>query len=204
MIDCKKHKAQVPESTCIARQKMIAKADHRNGFTRTCNLEIELACKGCEIGLALLKGEAVKEKLKICNECNEYYPATKEFFKAANRSKDKLMNTCIKCFEKQKAEQAKKGELRVCVECDTELELDKGFYRLQGGKDGFDTTCKQCRVEQKRKSRRRRKSIIELDLSAMPAEVYEALEKRAADEFRTVEAQAMWIIKEVCLWGWSK
>jgi hypothetical protein len=73
MIKCDRHRALIPESTCIARQRIIQKANSWNTHQRVASLEIQYACKGCEIGEKLLRGESVMEhqKTKICRVCGQ-------------------------------------------------------------------------------------------------------------------------------------
>ena len=65
-VDCKKLKAEIPEKTCIARQKKISEAANRCkkfngpawGFNGIDYAALEyISCVGCETGMKLFKGK---------------------------------------------------------------------------------------------------------------------------------------------------
>nr|AKH46558.1 hypothetical protein [uncultured marine virus] len=83
MIECKKHKAIIPPSTCVARHKGLAKAKKsNNGWIKANALNYE-DCRGCKIGLKLyekyLKGEKIMKE-KVCSKCHTPKPADKNIF----------------------------------------------------------------------------------------------------------------------------
>lgn len=97
MVNCKRLKATVPESTCIARQRVIAR--DRSGADKA---DMKLSCKNCETGLRLLKGELKKMKTdKKCTKCGNTLPATLSHFDPAPRAADKLTNQCKACRAKE-------------------------------------------------------------------------------------------------------
>ena len=97
MIKCDRHRALIPESTCIARQRIIQKSGAWNTYRRVASLEVQYACKGCEIGEKLLRGESVMahQKTKICRICGQE-KAVKEFYvyKAAKDGRESLCKAC--------------------------------------------------------------------------------------------------------------
>lgn len=96
MIDCKRLKAIIPESTCIARQKKLLCDKSWIG-----RAEMALSCQGCEIGEKLLKGEKMDMEEKKCTKCKNKFPATIEYFDSAPRTADKLTNECKVCRAKE-------------------------------------------------------------------------------------------------------
>jgi len=99
-VSCKKLGADIPATTCISRQQIIADkaaGHHRAGQ----NLSLE-GCIGCETGLKLFKerGKMETEKLpnmKRCSRktCLKRYPATSKYFGSSKSSPDGLDFYCI-------------------------------------------------------------------------------------------------------------
>ena len=103
MVECKKHSATIPESTCIARHKGIAKArKSNNGWIKANALDYE-SCKDCKTGLKLYKNHLKGDKImknKVCTKCKEPKPADKKYFYGDQKSPDKLHNWCKVCHNK--------------------------------------------------------------------------------------------------------
>lgn len=99
MIKCEKLKALVPESTCVARQKMIHGKKNWRGSSG-----VILSCSGCKIGEKLWRNDKKmgSSKEKTCATCGEKYPANLNFFDPAPRAADKLTSDCSACRAKVK------------------------------------------------------------------------------------------------------
>ena len=139
MIECKKNKAKVTESTCIARQKIIAEADERSaegkhlrGIAASKYGEFKRSCGGCEIGIALYKKNlesigAVKKKdveTRACRDCTGIFELNADNF---YREGDGFEYSCKTCRNKaRKAHRAAndaKNENRVTLDFREEPEL---------------------------------------------------------------------------------
>ncbi|MBT7630985.1 MAG: hypothetical protein HN597_14970 [Desulfobacula sp.] len=113
MIECKKHKAIIPPSTCVARHKGLAKAKKsNNGWIKANALNYE-DCRGCKIGLKLyekyLKGEKIMKE-KVCSKCHTPKPADKKHFYGDKNSKDGLHVWCKDCHNKSSGKTPKNSE----------------------------------------------------------------------------------------------
>lgn len=104
LIHCKKYRADQPASTCVARQKIIARyqAGAREFYAQTRLSAIQFAgCVGCKTGLKLyhesLKGVTTMPDMKTCANCKKMLPADTDHFDVANRSSDGLTNFCRGC-----------------------------------------------------------------------------------------------------------
>ena len=114
MINCEKHKATIPESTCIARHKGLAKAQKsNNGWIKSAAIDYE-NCRDCQIGTELygkfLKGEEIM-KDKICSKCKTPKPADRKNFYAQKSSKDGFHSWCKVCHNESSDKTPKKQKL---------------------------------------------------------------------------------------------
>lgn len=188
MITCERHRALIPESTCIARQRIIQRSGTWNTHQRTTALEVQYACKGCEIGEKLLRGEGVMEhqKTKACRVCGQEKEALKDFHKSKN-SKDGREGICKTCKVALARErrQAKAKPKKAARNMSSVAEMITGS---QGSLDQPDTI---------------KKNNHPVDLDDMVRRVFaqaghpglfDALEKQARKEFRTPALQVVAII----------
>lgn len=113
---------------------------------------------------------------------------------------------------------------RKCVRCGETKPLAE-FYKLKSGVNGHDTSCKICRCKLQREADQRRKHAtqapeetkaaevapvveepkpeaqqpqafaIMIDFSEFPG-VLDSLEQQARSEIRSIEGQALWILKD--------
>ena len=126
-------------------------------------------------------------KTKQCRTCKGYFPADNQHFEFAGGSADRLTHDCIQCRTGVKA------DTKVCKGCKKPLPKDKEhFYLDRATADGFAYICKTC--ESERQYKKRGVLRLTLDLTKHPG-VYNGLEQMAQEQLRTVEAQALWLIK---------
>jgi len=110
MVECKKNKAKVTESTCIARQGLLAHGDkltkegkHLKGLMASNYSDYKRSCGGCKIGEDLYKKnlemEKITGKMKRCSrkQCLKEYPATEEYFGKNASAPDGLDYYCKEC-----------------------------------------------------------------------------------------------------------
>lgn len=189
MIKCERHRALIPESTCIARMKIVKKTGAWNTHQRITALDAKNSCGGCEIGEKLLRGESVMEhqETKICRICGEK-KSRKDFYKNKAAS-DGLESLCKQCkYETAKARNRGGGVvLAQCVRSPEEME---------GVKEA---------ISQKQDTIKKNNHEINLDdlvkqvfERAGHPNLYKALEKQAYSEFRTPALQMVAIISGSC------
>lgn len=140
MIECQKLKATIPESTCIARQKILAKgAFGWSNTVRRTAYNTCLQCKDCEIGLRLYREKQEEEPMeKECAKCNVTMPKDLNHFDKATRAADGLTNACRWCRNTA-------PETIRCDECNREIPLEeKWLVPDPDSKLGFETVCRKC------------------------------------------------------------
>ena len=170
-VKCKKFRAKIPKTTCIARQKLLT-SSRPNKFKGLYG-----GCLNCEIGLKLLKEDNKLLKEKTCKECGKPYPATLDFFDFGPRASDKLTNVCSKC----------RG---VNVPQATPPPQDPP--PPQGTLAKADTL--KARKSRKPGPGQERKVLI-INIESSPG-LWDALVKDAKKNLRTPLAHALWILRE--------
>lgn len=76
--------------------------------------------------------------------CQTEFPANKDFFKVAPKSRDGLSWRCIKCFNIQKKQEVEiKMDQKNCPKCGQTKNVDL-FYKQASAKDGRQNWCKKC------------------------------------------------------------
>lgn len=177
MITCEPYRAKIPESTCIARQKVIHKKKNGQGWGNNGAYHIQCqACEDCQTGLALyqkhLKGETEmvhQNAMRECATCGKHHPPTEEFFARKGRG---LSKVCLVCENREPATPVSKPTepkhnepvmVRCCI-CKEKKPLTADFFqRNKSNVSGFDGACKDCRNDQKRERREARKMSMEFD-----------------------------------------
>jgi hypothetical protein len=220
MIACEKHKATIPESTCIARHKGLAKAQKTtNGWIKSAAIDYE-NCRDCEMGLKLynnfLKGAKPMDQ-KVCTKCGKQ-KSVDQFYKMA-ASKDGHHPYCKRCHNLYNEDRlaAKKPEPKkqeiipaafhkesvkiICAACgEGKLRTKEFFHACKANKSGFDNTCKACRNNEKKIRRGAHEYAIILDFTDHP-EVLEKVRKWADDNMRAVDKQILFSLKNDILAG---
>jgi len=83
---------------------------------------------------------------KQCKNCNQFFPATAEFFVTQREGRGGLRNTCKKCRQekRRKTERLPEGHKR-CSKCKTLSPSTTEFFYVQKSHgDGLTSHCKQC------------------------------------------------------------
>ena len=108
LIQCERDDtARMTPSTCIARQKILAKGTGRNSWIAVQYRDCVNTCLDCQTGLELYekhlkeqKEKPMKEKRCSRKDCLKLLPATVEFFPANKTNNDGLSYYCKECSAK--------------------------------------------------------------------------------------------------------
>lgn len=161
MIKCEKYKAKIPETTCVTRQQYLT-SERPNKFKALYD-----GCRGCEVGLRLLKEFKMSPYKKMCPTCKKTYPPTEEFFDKANRAKDGLTTDCKACRAKERGEEFTPPVIPIKTQAPKNRKSKPGQTR----------------------------KILNINIEDSPG-LYDALVERANENLRTPLAQALWILRE--------
>ncbi len=168
--------------------------------------------------------EKVMNGKKTCGSCGVAKPATKEYFDFAPKGKYQLTKDCRVCRgtapgmetprklkvvpvpgkdpdflpEKRDVPAVKIPDpvkTVVCPECGKEKEMSSDFFYVNSSaKTGLESVCKICRNTIKKKAREEQQKNLVLEIGNYP-DILSQLEAAAADNMRTPEAQALWMLK---------
>jgi hypothetical protein len=163
--------------------------------------------------------EKVMNGKKTCGSCGMAKEATREYFDYAPKGKYQLTKDCRVCrgtapgMEKPRklkivpvaaadpVEETPAVKIpdpvktAVCPECGKEKELSVDFFYVNSSsKTGLESVCKTCRNLIKKRAREEQQKNLVLDIGSYPV-ILGQLEAAAADNMRTPEAQALWMLK---------
>jgi len=128
--------------------------------------------------------EVPTTKLKKCETCGKMYPPDLEHFGRANRAIDGLTKDCLKCRGKE-PENAMEYERPAPAAKITNAECEEMTSKI----------CLTNSGKPKAEKGEAEVKIITIDLTDCP-EVYERIERVAAEEERTIEAQVRWWLRK--------
>lgn len=160
---CNTHQCQISITGCMKRQVAARKADPTRAWREYNSVPFDPKCEDCAQGKAIMKKyKDKKEELmettsesrshKIKSELDELEIAARKRDNAgaAEEAAPPATNPCGTVVEG-----------KTCNHCDLVVGLDvadKYFYPSKNTKDGFETTCKECRKRMDRERREAKKA----------------------------------------------